>query len=144
VSLFTLPLFHVFGFIMLVRAVALGETMVLMEKFDFESMLRTVEKFRVNYMPVSPPLVVAFAKSELVEKYDISSLQVLGCGGAPLGKEVAERFAARFANIGIVQVLISQLSINYFYNFFFLLNCMIRHCKFYFILLFFNLEILLQ
>jgi 4-coumarate--CoA ligase len=109
VSLFTLPLFHVFGFFMLVRAVAMGETLVLMEKFDFESMLRTVEKFRVNYMPVSPPLVVAFAKSELVEKYDISSLQVLGCGGAPLGKEVAERFAARFPSIGIVQVLISQL-----------------------------------
>ncbi|KAE8123950.1 hypothetical protein FH972_018865 [Carpinus fangiana] len=103
VSLFTLPLFHVFGFFMLVRAVAMGETLVLMEKFDFESMLRTVEKFRVNYMPVSPPLVVAFAKSELVEKYDISSLQLLGSGGAPLGKEVAERFAAKFPNIGIVQ-----------------------------------------
>ncbi|XP_059442626.1 4-coumarate--CoA ligase-like 9 [Corylus avellana] len=103
VSLFTLPLFHVFGFFMLVRAIAMGETLVLMEKFDFESMLRAVEKFRVNYMPVSPPLVVALAKSELVEKYDISSLQLLGSGGAPLGKEVAESFAAKFPNIEIVQ-----------------------------------------
>jgi len=104
VSLFTLPLFHVFGFFMLVRAVAMGETLVLMERFDFEGMLRAVEKYRVSYMPVSPPLIVALTKSDLVKKYDLSSLQQLGCGGAPLGKEVAERFAAKFPNIEIVQV----------------------------------------
>ncbi|KAA8542153.1 hypothetical protein F0562_023305 [Nyssa sinensis] len=103
VSLFTLPLFHVFGFFMLIRAVAMGETLVLMEKFDFEEMLRAVEKYKVNYMPVSPPLVVAMAKSELTSKYDLSSLQMLGSGGAPLGKEVSESFSARFPNIEIVQ-----------------------------------------
>lgn len=105
-SLFTLPLFHVFGFFMLVRAVAMGETMVLMERFDFEDMLRAVEKYRVNYMPVSPPLIVALAKSDLVKKYDLSSLLLLGSGGAPLGKETAERFKAKFPNIEITQVLV--------------------------------------
>ncbi|KAK9278395.1 hypothetical protein L1049_027960 [Liquidambar formosana] len=96
-------MFHVFGFFMLVRAVAVGETLVLMEKFDFEKMLRAVEKYRVTYMPVSPPLVVALAKSEVAGKYDLSSLEYLGCGGAPLGKEVSERFAARFPNVDIGQ-----------------------------------------
>ncbi|KAJ9676689.1 hypothetical protein PVL29_021956 [Vitis rotundifolia] len=103
VSLFTLPLFHVFGFFMLVRAVSLAETLVLMERFDFENMLKAVEKYRITYMPVSPPLVVALAKSELVGKYDLSSLQLLGSGGAPLGKEVSERFSARFPNVEMVQ-----------------------------------------
>ncbi|KAI7981212.1 4-coumarate--CoA ligase-like 9 [Camellia lanceoleosa] len=103
VSLFTLPLFHVFGFFMLIRAAALGETLVLMDRFDFEGMLRAVEKYKVTYMPVSPPLVVALAKSELVAKYDLSSLQLLGCGGAPLGKEVSERFRDRFPGVEIVQ-----------------------------------------
>ncbi|XP_034673540.1 4-coumarate--CoA ligase-like 9 [Vitis riparia] len=103
VSLFTLPLFHVFGFFMLVRAVSLAETLVLMERFDFENMLKAVEKYRITYMPVSPPLVVALAKSELVGKYDLSSLQLLGSGGAPLGKEVSERFSARFPNVQMVQ-----------------------------------------
>lgn len=36
VSLFTLPLFHVFGFFMLIRAISMGETLVLMQRFDFE------------------------------------------------------------------------------------------------------------
>ncbi|KAK7282018.1 hypothetical protein RIF29_10482 [Crotalaria pallida] len=103
VSLFPLPLFHVFGFFMLVRAIAMGETLVLMQRFDFEGMLKAVERYRIRYMPVSPPLVVALAKSELVNKYDISSLKLLGCGGAPLGKEVAESFGARFPNTEIVQ-----------------------------------------
>ncbi|KAF3436841.1 hypothetical protein FNV43_RR19594 [Rhamnella rubrinervis] len=103
VSLFALPLFHVFGFFMLVRAISMGETLVLMERFDFQAMLRAVEKYRVTYMPVSPPLVVALVKSELAQKYDMSSLRLLGSGGAPLRKEVAEKFNAKFPNVEIVQ-----------------------------------------
>ncbi|KAI3499540.1 hypothetical protein L1887_35343 [Cichorium endivia] len=103
VSLFPLPLFHVFGFFMLIRAASIGETLILMERFDFENMLKAVEKYKVTYMPVSPPLVVAMAKSDLVPKYDLSSLRLIGCGGAPLGKEVAKSFAARFPDVEIVQ-----------------------------------------
>ncbi|KAJ4712536.1 4-coumarate:CoA ligase-like protein [Melia azedarach] len=84
-------------------AVAQGETLVLMERFDFETMLKAVEKYRVKYMPVSPPLIVAFIKSELTKKYDLSSLEVLGCGGAPLGKEVAEQFKEKFPDVDIMQ-----------------------------------------
>lgn len=103
VSLMILPMFHVFGFFMAVRAVAMGETMVVIERFDLEGMLRAVERHRVTYMPVSPPLVVALTKSEVVGRYDLSSLRLLGCGGAPLGKEVVEKFHQKFPDIEIGQ-----------------------------------------
>ncbi|XP_024027088.1 4-coumarate--CoA ligase-like 9, partial [Morus notabilis] len=103
VSMVFIPLFHMFGFLMAARAVSMGETMVLMERFDFEGVLRAVERYRVTYMPVSPPLVVALTKSEVVGKYDLSSLQRLGCGAAPLGNEVIERFRQKFPAIGITQ-----------------------------------------
>ncbi|KAL9372804.1 hypothetical protein Peur_035048 [Populus x canadensis] len=103
VSLFILPLFHVFGFFMSINAFSRGETLVLMERFDFLQMLKHVEKYRVTYMPVSPPLIVAFVKSDLTEKYDLSSLRSLGCGGAPLGKEVADKFKEKFPHVEIVQ-----------------------------------------
>ncbi|KZV24847.1 hypothetical protein F511_14730, partial [Dorcoceras hygrometricum] len=103
VSLFTLPLFHVFGFFMLIRAASMGESTVLMEKFDFLKMLESVGKYRVTYIPVAPPLVVAMVKSDLAAKYDLSSLQVLGSGGAPLGKEVMEEFKAKFPHVEIYQ-----------------------------------------
>lgn len=103
-NLFTVPLFHVYGFFMLLRAAALGESVVLMEKFDFVKMLEAVERYRVTFIPVTPPLVVAMVKSDLVAKYDLSSLRSLGCGGAPLGKEVLVRFEAKFPNVDIGQV----------------------------------------
>ncbi|CAA3003491.1 4-coumarate-- ligase-like 9 [Olea europaea subsp. europaea] len=102
-NLFTVPLFHVYGFFMLLRAAALGESVVLMEKFDFVKMLEAVERYRVTFIPVTPPLVVAMVKSDLVAKYDLSSLRSLGCGGAPLGKEVLVRFEAKFPNVDIGQ-----------------------------------------
>ncbi|KAF5179200.1 4-coumarate--CoA ligase-like [Thalictrum thalictroides] len=85
IGLFTIPLFHVFGFCVALIAVALGETAVLMDRFDFEGMLKAVETYKVTYVPVSPPLVVAMAKLDLVDKFDLSSLLVVACGGAPLG-----------------------------------------------------------
>ncbi|KAG6421298.1 hypothetical protein SASPL_117848 [Salvia splendens] len=63
----------------------------------------TVPMYKVTYMPVTPPLVVAMAKSDLVDRYDLSSLQALGCGGAPLGKEVSERFREKFPHVEILQ-----------------------------------------
>lgn len=103
VSLFTVPLFHVFGLSFVLRSPALGDTAVLMERFEFPAMLRAVERYRVTFMPVSPPLVVAMVKSDLPTRHDLSSLEVVGCGGAPLGRDVAQRFAERFPNVEIVQ-----------------------------------------
>ncbi|KAJ0972364.1 hypothetical protein J5N97_020323 [Dioscorea zingiberensis] len=104
VTLFTIPLFHVFGFFVLLRSVALGVTTVLMEKVDLEAILRAVHAHRVKVIPVSPPLVLALAKSDLVSKFDLSSLRRVGSGGAHLGRELAELFTARFPSVAIYQV----------------------------------------
>ncbi|CAI9113103.1 OLC1v1013644C2 [Oldenlandia corymbosa var. corymbosa] len=103
VSVLPVPLFHVMGVFMLIIGAAAGETVVLLNRFDFEDLLKAVEKYRATYMTVSPPLVVALTKSELVDRYDVRSLRLVGCGGAPLGKEVAERFVARFPHVDIIQ-----------------------------------------
>ncbi|MQL85763.1 hypothetical protein Taro_018266, partial [Colocasia esculenta] len=103
VILFTVPLFHVFGFTMLLRMTALGETSVLMERFDFAAMLQVVERYRVTFIPVLPSLIMVMVKSDLVLKHDLSTLEAVGCGGTPLGREVAERFTARFPHIEITQ-----------------------------------------
>ncbi|KAL8140862.1 hypothetical protein V2J09_006883 [Rumex salicifolius] len=103
VGLFALPLFHVFGFFMLLRSVALAETSVLLPKFSLEGMLSTVEKFKVTYTPVAPPVVVLLLKSELTSQYDLRSLEVLRCGGAPLSEDVSRRFIAKFPWIQIPQ-----------------------------------------
>ncbi|KAL3716751.1 hypothetical protein ACJRO7_008349 [Eucalyptus globulus] len=103
VLLFPLPLFHVYGFAGILKTFGMGATVVLMGKFEFEAMLKAVEKYRVGSLPVSPPAVLALVKSELIRKYGLSSLRTVMCSGAPLGKEVCERFQQQFPNVELVQ-----------------------------------------
>ncbi|XP_044477458.1 4-coumarate--CoA ligase-like 9 isoform X2 [Mangifera indica] len=103
VTLSTVPLFHVYGFLGLMMTFTVTYTLVLMERFDFEKMLKAIEKYRVSHMAVSPPLIVTLTKSELTKSYDLSSLQLLHSGGAPLGKEVTLKFKEKFPDVELIQ-----------------------------------------
>ena len=104
VMLYTMPLFHVFGFFSIFKSVALSETVVVMERFELKKMLRGVEEFKITHVACAPPVVVAMAKSDLVDEYDIKSLEMVACGGAPLGKDVIKAFADRFPMVDLWQV----------------------------------------
>lgn len=100
-----LPLFHVFGLSVITYAqLQRGNSLVLMAKFDMETMLRSIEKYRVSYSFVVPPVMIALAKQAKVAKYDLSSLKLLGSGAAPLGKDVMEEVAKSLPGAEIVQV----------------------------------------
>ncbi|GMH16739.1 hypothetical protein Nepgr_018580 [Nepenthes gracilis] len=103
VLLSMVPLFGVFGFSMLLRAVAAAETLILTDVSDFEKMLSLVQEYKVMYISAFPPLVAAMAESELVKGYDLTSLQLIGCGGSALRPAVSRRFTARFPDIFILQ-----------------------------------------
>ncbi|XP_055827255.1 4-coumarate--CoA ligase-like 9 [Solanum dulcamara] len=103
VMLYTVPLFHVFGFHYILKSVTLTETVVVMERFDLKKMLKTVEDFKVTQLVVAPPVVVAMAKGSVTHGYDLSSLEAVGSGGAPLGKDVMQAFGDRFPNIILFQ-----------------------------------------
>ncbi|XP_071733939.1 4-coumarate--CoA ligase-like 9 [Rutidosis leptorrhynchoides] len=99
----TSPLFHVIGFFVLISAVSLGQTLVFMERFNFKNMLKAVEDYKVTFLRIAPPVTVAMANSDVVMNYNLSSLQLIGCGGSPLGKEVITNIRARFPQIDIQQ-----------------------------------------
>ncbi|KAK0595939.1 hypothetical protein LWI29_011253 [Acer saccharum] len=102
VSLTTRSLAGVFGLTVMMRAVLQEETLVLLETPELQEILEAVDKYKANYMPVSPSDVVALLKSDSTSKYDLSSLIFLWCGGAPLSKEVAEKFRDKFPNVQIL------------------------------------------
>ncbi|KAL5860648.1 hypothetical protein ACOSQ4_001944 [Xanthoceras sorbifolium] len=101
--LFTMPYFHVFGFLYCVRSVALSEMAVVMERFELKKMLRAVEEFRVTHTALTPPVVVAMLKDGLTDGYDLSSLEGVVCGAAPLGKDSIAAFMARFPKVVFLQ-----------------------------------------
>ncbi|CAK7328267.1 unnamed protein product [Dovyalis caffra] len=103
VMLYTMPFFHVFGFFYSLKSVALSESILVMERFDLKKMLRGMEEFKVTHVAVAPPVVVAMAKSDLIDGYDLKSLEMVGCGGAPLGKDVIKAFKDRFPSVDLMQ-----------------------------------------
>ncbi|KAK9277318.1 hypothetical protein L1049_006859 [Liquidambar formosana] len=104
VALCTVPCFHVYGFGLCVRTVAFGESVVTMERFDMRLMMRAIEELKITHIGLAPPVVLAMVKlGDMMDGYDLSSLEVVGCGGAPLPKGVIERFKKRFPNVQLVQ-----------------------------------------
>jgi acyl-CoA synthetase (AMP-forming)/AMP-acid ligase II len=98
-----LPFFHIYGLNVVMNAVLRnGATVVTMPRFDLEGYLKLVEEHRATKAHLVPPIVLALAKSPLVERYDLSSLQLVNSGAAPLGAELAEA-AARRVGCPVVQ-----------------------------------------
>ena len=99
-----LPYFHVYGFHYVFKCMAMNVTVVIMEKYDLEKTIDAVEKYKVTDLAVAPPVVVAMSKKAVTEGRDLSSLETVASGGAPLGKELIEAFTAKFPGTVISQV----------------------------------------
>lgn len=99
-----LPMFHVFGLgVITYSQLQMGNTVVSMGKFEFEMVLKNIEKHRVTDMWVVPPVVLALAKQDVVKKYDLSSLRNIGSGAAPLGKDLMKECAKNMPDTIISQ-----------------------------------------
>ncbi|KAF1815261.1 4-coumarate-CoA ligase [Eremomyces bilateralis CBS 781.70] len=84
-----LPMYHamaqtIFG----VGAAKRGIPVYLMPKFDFLDMLACVQKFRITDLTLVPPVVVAMSKHPATKQFDLSSVERVGSGAAPLGRDV--------------------------------------------------------
>ncbi|KZT41668.1 acetyl-CoA synthetase-like protein [Sistotremastrum suecicum HHB10207 ss-3] len=83
-----LPLYHILGQLYYcVGSVKTGNTTYIMEDFTFPGLLASIEKFRINFLVIVPPIAVLIAKSPVTKKYDLSSVQYVLSGGAPLSAE---------------------------------------------------------
>eukprot|EP01137_Pigoraptor_chileana_P032793 Opistho-2@22770 len=90
-----LPFFHIYGLMMTNKALVRGIKTVVFPRFDLEKFLEAIQKHRVTYLHIAPPIAVALAKHPLVGKYDLSSVRMVFSGAAPLGVEVSSAVADR-------------------------------------------------
>ena len=95
-----LPFFHIYGMTVLLNAALHARaTLVVMPRFDLAEFLGNIQRHRVSYGFIAPPVAVALAKHPLVEQYDVSSLRTVLSGAAPLdadlGTAVADRLHTR-------------------------------------------------
>lgn len=88
-----LPFFHVYGMTtVLVFSVMLGNRMVLLPKFDAETVLKTISKQKPTIFPGAPTIYIGILNHPDIKKYDLSSIVACLSGSAPLPLEVQEKF----------------------------------------------------
>lgn len=88
-ALGVLPLFHIFGQVLLFGTVILNYAIVFPETVSPEAALRCVERFGVTRMNGVPSLYLAMA--EKAERYDVSTLRVGFIGGSPCTMKEIQR-----------------------------------------------------
>jgi acyl-CoA synthetase (AMP-forming)/AMP-acid ligase II len=72
-----------------------GATIVTMPRFDVEQFLQLHQEHRLTRAFVAPPMVVALAKHPIIEEYDLSALETVSSGAAPLSADLADEAARR-------------------------------------------------
>ncbi|RJQ78050.1 4-coumarate--CoA ligase family protein [Pseudonocardiaceae bacterium YIM PH 21723] len=91
-----LPFFHIYGMQVIMNApLRVGGTVVTMPKFDFAHFLQVISQHRTNRVYIAPPVAVALAKHPAVEAHDLSCIDVVFSGAAPLDEELASLVSKR-------------------------------------------------
>lgn len=66
-----------------------GWQLISMPRFDIERACQVMEKYKITFGYVPPPVILAFSKHPVVDKYDLSSMRMFHSGAAPLTPELA-------------------------------------------------------
>ena len=91
-----LPFFHIYGMtVMMNNGIFKRATVVTLPRFDLTDFLRTIAEKKVTYVYIAPPIAVALAKHPVVEEYDLSSIEIIFSGAAPLDAELGHAVAKR-------------------------------------------------
>jgi fatty-acyl-CoA synthase len=92
VQLATLPFFHVTGMTGSMNGpIFAGSTAVIMTRWDRTTALRLIERYKVTAWANIVTMAVDFLSNPDIGKYDLSSLQMIGGGGAAMPSAVAEK-----------------------------------------------------
>ncbi|KAK0703504.1 hypothetical protein B0T26DRAFT_657750 [Lasiosphaeria miniovina] len=92
VELGILPFSHIYGLVVVaVSATWRGDEIIVLPRFELNQFLQAIEKFKINHLPLVPPIIVRLLSSrEICKKYDLSSVRFIFVGAAPTGKETVE------------------------------------------------------
>ncbi|OAL56027.1 4-coumarate-CoA ligase 2 [Pyrenochaeta sp. DS3sAY3a] len=86
------PMFHAMAQTLLIMSMKRGNAIYVMRKFNFREMLQNIQKFRVTDLVLVPPIVINMVKDPQVQGFDLSSVERVSCGAAPLSRQMCEEF----------------------------------------------------
>ncbi|HVB23644.1 MAG TPA: AMP-binding protein [Ktedonobacteraceae bacterium] len=90
-----LPLYHIYGIMLMGLAAMTGATIVLMERFDPGECLRHVQDQDITLLYTVPQVLSALLNWPQLDTFDLHSVRFAQCGAAPVPPVLAHRFQER-------------------------------------------------
>ncbi|HWT02519.1 MAG TPA: 4-coumarate--CoA ligase family protein [Pyrinomonadaceae bacterium] len=91
-----LPFFHIYGLnVVMNYGLSKGATIVVMPRFEMEQFLAAMQAHGVTRAHLVPPIILGLAKLPLIDEYDLSKLELIMSGAAPLGESLSNACAER-------------------------------------------------
>ena len=98
------PFAHVMGFVIsLAGPLAAGARVVTLPSFELETYLAAAERERATVLLVPPPLMTALARHPKIAEFNLSGVELIVSGGAPLGAELQREVGRRFPRASVGQ-----------------------------------------
>lgn len=84
-----LPFFHIYGFLIpMLYPAWQGSTLITTSgRYDLKVLCQLVQEHKPTRGYLAPPILLGIAKDPIVQQYDLTSIQTIKSGAAPLGKE---------------------------------------------------------
>ncbi|XP_052274897.1 uncharacterized protein LOC127874556 [Dreissena polymorpha] len=103
-SLAALPMVHIAGLVIgLLNPLSQGAAVVTLPRFQPDTFLASLEKYKTTFSLIAPPVVNFLATDPSVERYDLSHWRTPYSGAAPLGKDLTETVVRKLGLTGLRQ-----------------------------------------
>ncbi|KAF5551582.1 phenylacetyl ligase [Fusarium phyllophilum] len=92
VGLGLLPFSHIYGLVIISHILPWrGDEVVVLPRYNLGHMLAAIQKYKVNHLPLVPPIAIQLLQNKLkCDSYDLSSIEWVTSGAAPLGAKTIE------------------------------------------------------
>jgi long-chain acyl-CoA synthetase len=104
VYLHAAPIFHIADFPFMFAAPAWGMGQVTLPKFSPQAFCETVQRERVTHTVLVPTMINLLTQFAELGAHDLSSLKVMGYGGAPMAPDLIRRTRAALPEVELIQV----------------------------------------
>ncbi|TXT12864.1 hypothetical protein VHUM_01265 [Vanrija humicola] len=99
-----LPMSHIYGaIIVLLQPLTVGVPVVVLPKFEEASVYSAIQKHKITFGLVVPPILIVMLHSQTAQNYDLSSIRTLQSGAAPLSQELCAAYKKRYPTFQLIQ-----------------------------------------
>ncbi|EJF63384.1 acetyl-CoA synthetase-like protein [Dichomitus squalens LYAD-421 SS1] len=100
VALAFLPMYHTYGLHYgCIRPVLSVITTVIIPRWNADLVLDLIPKFRISFLPMTPPAILQLVNHRRIREVDLSSLVVTGSGAAHLPPKLASLWKSYLKNV---------------------------------------------